>query len=355
MAFPFFNGRTKRRDQVVAIDLGTHTTKAVYIQRHGEELRLAGYTIEPAPKYEQKPAPGVLAEHIKKVHAAMGARTKAITLVLGADQSLLRPVEMVVAPISEMRAKLKESPKNYLQQELRERHVFDCHIPLASALSVPGDAAKGSAKNKVIVGGAEEKVVAEWSEAIKQATLVPDQIVPNLVGAINALERAQPAEFAKEAVAVVDLGYKNSTISIAKAGELIFNRVVAIGGEKLTMGLQEAMGVSAAEAENLKVGMPQEVAFALQPLLAPLGRELRAAIDFFEHQHDKTIGQVYVCGAAARSEYFIQILQEELMAACKSWNPTSFLTSALPAPAQAELDSAAPELAVAVGVAVAAF
>jgi type IV pilus assembly protein PilM len=355
MAFPFFNGRAKRRDQVVAIDLGTHTTKAVYLQRHGEDLRLVGYAVEPAPGYDQKPTVGVLAEHLKKVHQAVGARTKAVTLILGAGQSLLRQVEMVIAPISEMRTKLKESPKNYLQQELRERHVFDCYIPSAAALGSQNDAAKATAKAKVVVGGAEERVVAEWNEVIKQAALLPDQIVPNMIGAINALERAQPNEYAKDAVAVIDLGFKNSTISVVKSGELILNRVVAIGGEKLSMGLQEAMGVNSAEAENLKIGMPQEVAFALQPLLAPLGRELRASIDFFEHQHDKTINQIYVCGAAARSDYFIQVLQEELMASCKAWNPACFLTLSLPPQQQAELENIAPELAVAIGVAVAAF
>lgn len=355
MGFPFFNNRAKRRDRVVAVDLGTHTTKAVYLQREGEKLTLAAFAIEPAPPYETKPSVALLAEHLKKVYLNLAAGTKAVTLILGVDQSLLRQVEMFIAPISEMRARLKDSPKSFLQQELREKHVFDCYMAPAIAVGAQTEGSKAPTKAKIIVGGAEERVLAEWTEVIKLAALVPDQIVPNMVGPINALEHAQPVEFARDAVAVVDLGFKNSTISIVKQGELILNRVVAIGGEKLTLGLQEAMGVAAAEAENLKIGMPQEVAFALQPLLSPLGRELRASIDFFEHQHDRTVSQVYVCGAAARSPYFVQALQEELMAPCKTWNPAGSLNLSLPPAQLAELERVAPELAVAIGVAVAAF
>ena len=230
MVFPFFNNRAKRRDRVVVVDLGTHTTKAVHLERQGEILNLAAFAIEPAPPYDPKASVAVLAEHLKKVHQALATPTKAVTLILGVGQSLLRQVEMFVAPISEMRARLKESPKNYLQQELHEKHVFDCYMAPAVALGAQTEGSKAPTKAKIIVGGAEERVLAEWSEVIKLAALLPDQIVPNLVGPVNALERAQPVEFARDAVAVVDLGFKNSTISIVKQGELILNRVVAIGG-----------------------------------------------------------------------------------------------------------------------------
>ena len=89
----------------------------------------------------------------------------------------------------------------------------------------------------------------------------------------------------------------------------MLNRVVGIGGDRLTGGLSEAMGISYMEAENIKVGMASEVQANLEPLINPLGRELRASIDFFEHQHDKTATQVFISGGSARSEIIIQALQ----------------------------------------------
>jgi len=120
-------------------------------------------------------------------------------------------------------------------------------------------------------------------------------------------------------------------------------------------GLAESLNISYAEAEGIKVGMPTEVQSNLESLVVPLGRELRASIDFFEHQQDKAVSQVFVSGGSARSEFIVQTLQTELMAECKPWNPLSFLQMSLPPQQTAEIDHVAPQLAVAIGAAVATF
>jgi type IV pilus assembly protein PilM len=101
--------------------------------------------------------------------------------------------------------------------------------------------------------------------------------------------------------------------------------------------------------------MPQEVESALLPLLTPLGRELRISIDFFEHKQERTVSQVYVSGGAARSEFIMQALQNEMMIPCKSWNPVSFLELTLPADKLAEIERVSSQLAVAVGAAISCF
>jgi type IV pilus assembly protein PilM len=153
----------------------------------------------------------------------------------------------------------------------------------------------------------------------------------------------------------VDIGFKSTSICLLQEGELILSRVVAIGGDRLTNGLAESLGISYAEAEGIKIGMPTEVQSNLEALVLPLGRELRASIDFFEHQQDKTVSQVFISGGSAKSDFILQALQAELMADCKLWNPLTFLQTELPPVQAAELDHVAPQLAVAVGAAIAAF
>jgi hypothetical protein len=48
-------------------------------------------------------------------------------------------------------------------------------------------------------------------------------------------------------------------------------------------------------------------------------------------------------------------LQAELVAECKPWTPISFLEATLPPQQAAEIDHVAPQLAVAVGTAMAAL
>jgi Tfp pilus assembly PilM family ATPase len=101
--------------------------------------------------------------------------------------------------------------------------------------------------------------------------------------------------------------------------------------------------------------MPSEVQSNLEPLINPLGRELRASIDFFEHQHDLTTSQVFISGGSARSDIIIQALQTELMVPCKSWNPARFLQLGLPPEKMGEIEQLSPQLAVAIGAAISAF
>jgi Tfp pilus assembly PilM family ATPase len=285
---------------------------------------------------------------------SLKARVKGITLALGANDALVRHAELPMVPISDMRMMLKLNPKAYLQQDLPQ-HVFDCVILPAKAPKADDQKRSGPQKCRVLVGGAKAQLLEDLQTAVRSAGFVPDQFVPGILGPVNAFEMAQPEIFSKEVVALADIGFKSTTISILMEGELALNRVVPIGGDKMTSGLAESMGISYAEAEGIKVGMPAEVMPNLEPLLIPLGRELRASIDFFEHQQDKTVSQVFFSGATARSEIILQTLQNELLVPCKSWNPISFLQLSLPPQQLAEVEQVSPQLAVAVGAAMSSF
>lgn len=359
MAFPFFNSGAKRkRDQVVAIDLGGRTTKAVLIQRQNDGFALARYALLDAPIYEKSLSIDLLSEHLKTVAQMLEAKGKLTTLAVGVNESVMRHVDMPKMPVEDMRLVLKMNSKNYLQQDL-PNHVFDCFVVPARSVATPADAAKVAntavMKQKVLVAGAKKQLVDDFQAAIKNAGMTPDFILPALIGPVNTFEMVMPEAYAKGITALVDIGFKHSSIAIIAEGELVLSRVVAIGGDRLTSGLAETMGISYAEAEGIKIGMAGEVQPVLESLLTPLGRELRASLDFFEHQQDRPVQQVYLSGASARSEFVVQSLQTEMMVECKTWLPTAGLQMALPPQQTAEIEQVAPQLTVAIGAAMAAL
>jgi type IV pilus assembly protein PilM len=345
MTFPF--SKRGRNDQILAIDLGTRTTKAVLLDRADKGLRLTRFAVQDAPIYDKALPQGLLAEHLRNVVEALQPRTKHATIAIGAGDSILRSAELPLLPLAEMRQMLKFNSKNYLQQDLRD-YIFDCYIvPPRKAQAETGKS--GIVKYKVWVGGTRREVLLTLEAAVKEAGLIPNQVTLTVLGPMNALEMAQPDVFGKEIIALVDLGFKTSSISILDNGELCLSRSVEIGGDKLTTGLAEAMNVSYAEAEGIKMGMPQEVEVHLQPLVAPLGRELRASIDFFEHQREATVSKILVSGGAARSDFLLQLLQTELAVACKAWFPTQGLQLSLSAQQMTEVEQVSSTLAVAIG------
>ena len=356
LPLPFLNSANrKKRAQMIAVDLGSRTTKAALFERRGEILALTRYALLDAPIFEKKISPEQLGDHLKSVAEAMGNTTKYVIVAVGLDDAVVRQVEFPQIPVEEMRRVLKVNHKNYLQQDL-PNHVFDCYIiPPRAAAPADKDRAAASLKFKVLAAATKQQLVDDFMRATQLAGLTAECMVPGLIGPINTFEQALPEIYEKETVALVDIGFKHTSVCVLDRGELALTRVVNIGGDQITAGLADAMSISYAEAEGIKMGMAPEVEAALQMQVIPLGREIRASLDFFEHQQDRPVSQVYLSGASARSEMILQMLHSELLLECKTWNPTSFLQLALPGQQAVEVDHIGLQLTVAIGAALAAF
>jgi type IV pilus assembly protein PilM len=357
LPLPFLNGASrKKRAHMIAVDLGSRTTKAVLFERRGEILALTRYALLDAPIFEKKISPEQLGDHLKSVAEALGNSTRYVTVAVGLEDAMVRQIELPQIPLDEMRQVLKVNHKNYLQQDL-PNYVFDCYIipPRAPAPNEKNTTSSGAPKLKVLVAAAKQQLVDDFMRATQLAGLTAECMVPGLIGPMNTFEQALPEVYARETVALVDIGFKHTSVCVLDRGELALTRVLNIGGDKLTTGLAEAMGISYAEAEGIKVGMAPEVESSLQIQVIPLGREIRASLDFFEHQQDRPVSQVYLSGASARSEMILQMLHSELLLECKTWNPTGFLQLALPGQQAVEVDHIGSQLTVAIGAALAAF
>jgi type IV pilus assembly protein PilM len=359
MALPFLNGNgRKKRTQMVSVDLGSRTTKAVLLEQRGEFWALTRYALLDAPIFDKKISSELLAEHLKAVAQALEAPSKLVTLSLSLGDSVVRTVELPQIPVEDMRLVLKNNTKSYMQQDL-PGHVYDCCVlPTRDGQNgKPAENARaaGAPKVKVLVAAAKQQLVDDFQAAIREAGLVGDHLVPGFIGTVNAFEMAQPEIFKNEVVALVDIGFKHTSVCVMDRGELAVMRVVNIGGDQITTGLAEALSISYAEAEGIKVGMAPEVLSSLEMHVMPLGRELRASLDFFEHQNDRAVSEVYVSGGSARSEMILQILHGEMIVECKTWNPTAFLKKELPGHQSAEIEHVGPQLSVAVGAALAAI
>jgi type IV pilus assembly protein PilM len=362
MALPFLNSQSRRIDQVVGIDLGARQTKAVHLHKKNDRIALLGYAVQDAPLRDKGFKPETLADHLKSVFKTLGDKTRCVALAVGVPEAFLRHAELPPMSLSDMRQVLRINSKNYLQQDYPD-HVFDCALILAPAggakpeggKGTPGSGPSNLTKQRILVGGTKRQTLDELKTACRAAGLVVHQISPGVLGPVNAFEAAEPEVFAKEVVAVVEVGLKHTTISILRQGELTMNRVVAIGGEQVTVALSESLGISNSEAEGIKLGMASEVRQNLEPAIASLGRELRASVDFFEHQQDVAVSQVFISGGSARSEFFITALQNELMVPCKTWSPLQRLQPSLPVEQRAGLEQVALQLTTAIGTAVSAF
>src|SRR5258708_36968648 len=98
MAFPFLNGQSKKRDQIIAIDLGGRSTKAIHLQRKGDTYTLLRYCVMDAPIFEKSLSVDLLADHLKAVYAALETKTTFVSLAIGGNDSIVRQPERPPSP-----------------------------------------------------------------------------------------------------------------------------------------------------------------------------------------------------------------------------------------------------------------
>jgi Tfp pilus assembly PilM family ATPase len=188
MGLPFFDSALgKKRDQVVAVDLGSRTTKAVCLQRRGQGCAITGFALLDAPIYEKTLPPELLSEHLKAVMQVLQPKTKYVSLTVGVNDCQVRHADIPRMPVPDMRQILKLNSRAYLQQDLAG-HVFDCHVN-PRPQTKPGDKPKdmgGPQKQRVLVAAVRKQLLDDFIQGAKGAGLVPDSIMPGLIGPVNA-------------------------------------------------------------------------------------------------------------------------------------------------------------------------
>lgn len=357
---PLSFSTSKKPSQIIAVDLGSRITKAVLCESRGGRFYLNGYALLDTPEHDAATFPVTsLGEQLKEITKRLNTRTKTVALAIGSGDSFVRHVEIPSMPSDAIRPVLKNNTRTYFQSHLPS-HVFDYQViyqavPLSVAEQKKKKGSQTASQQRLVVGGAREQCVNDLAAMGKAAGLSVPHIIPSVVCPINAFELAHPEEFKAQVVALVEIGFKHSSICILQQGELAINRVIPIGGNRMTAAIVEDLNISYAEAEGIKVGMPHEVHGTLKTVVSNLSRELRASIDYFENQQAHLVSRVYVSGGPARSEIIVELLRDELMLDCVTWNPTSFCDLTLPSDQCSEIGGVSHQLGVALGAAIAAL
>ncbi len=338
--------RGPKRNEIIAIDLGSRVTKAVHLCVRGTEIYLLNYVSVELGEPERAGSREVLAEHLRKVVRSLGATTRRVVLSLGASKSLLTHLDLPGASPSDLRRMIRLSPRNYLQREVND-HVFDCHVGDTRGQPGTDHVPRARRKAKVLVGGAREADVELVSGAARDAGLVVDRVTLSQVAIANAFQ-ARPEERG-EVVALLDLGFAATSINIMMAGELVFTRVINFGAEKFSDVVAQSARLRPVEAAEGEAPVADEMQARLQRAVLLLAREVDASIGFFVSQHEATVGRILVSGGSARSQFILQTLEAELGLPCESWSPAGSLRLELPEVRLQELEYEAPQFLVAAG------
>ena len=210
----------------------------------------------------------------------------------------------------------------------------------------PGD---NQSPLKIFLVAVPNQIVQECQRVAEKSGLELYTIEAEALGITRALVKDK-----KKTICLIDIGAQSTTINIVDRGNLKKSYSFDFAGGQLTYAVSSILGLSTAEAEEIKnkqglISSGENIAKTLYLLVDPLVFEVKKVlIDFFQREQ-KEVDEIYLTGGTANlpglKEYFAEILKKKVEI------PNCFSDFLYPPILEKDLQKIAPGFSVAVGAA----
>jgi Tfp pilus assembly PilM family ATPase/uncharacterized protein (DUF1778 family) len=335
----------KKRPPLVVLDLSGRSTRAAVLQWDGQELALKDYAILESPGLIATLTRQQLAEHFKRAIAALSIKCREAVLLLATHDITARTIELPNSPDSDLRSLLKLNTAKYFKHQPSEL-VLDC-VPVAALTGKTGLAKEVP----VLATGVGVELFRLVLAAAQDVRLKIIRLTSSQVGLANVLRLSRKESFEKEVMAVIDLGPKTCAVMALIKGQPALSRVVELD-DALSSGLDEAFATPYPVAAEIRTNLIRN---RLQKLLFPIGRDISAAIDFFEAQLNCRIDIAVFPGGSERADLIAETLKAQLDVPCQQIDPSTCVKVAVPAAKSERAERDLPRLAGSIGAAAACY
>ena len=336
----------KQRKSVIGLDIGTSCIKAVEVTQDKLD-----YTIT---AYGQVDIPGEQARHdaISDLFAGGGFNTKRVATAVSGKSVIFRYINMAQMTNDNLKNAIKLEADQYIPFE-----TDDVQLDTHKLMDLVGEEGE-SDEMKVLLVAAKNSLVDDHAQMLVNVGLQPVSIGVDSFALGNAFELGDivsPAfQEPDRTIALLDIGSSKSSINIMQDNVTCFAREVPMGGQELTNAITRRFAIESCEAGALKRD-PQEqmaeVQDAVLHVMDDLGNEVNLSFDFFENQFDGEVEEVYLSGGSVLLPFLEECLGTIFEKKTRVWNPLDGMKVKSDNVDIDQLHQAAPQLAVALGLA----
>lgn len=289
--------------QCIGLDIGSSSIKLVQVKASRKSYSLQNFGIEPLPAGAIVGGAivnaGAVSEAIRNLAKRIHLRGKDVALAVSSNSVIIRRLQI---PAMEGAA-LGEQMEWEVKQNIpfaRDEVIVDYEVLVPRT---------PDGQMEVVLVAAKREIVEQYVEAVRAAGLVPAIVDTEAFAMQNAVE-ASTGFSGGEMVAVINVGAHFSTIVLVHAGQPVFHRNLAAGGDTFTEAIRHRLAVGIDGAEAYKVGgganaaaaevVPQEVHRVLAQVSEQVSSEFQRTIDFYlGDAAGASLGRVFLTGGSA--------------------------------------------------------
>lgn len=380
----------KKLTSTLGVDIGSRSIKVAEI-KPGGVISAVGMIDTPEGSVDHTGIynPDAVGQALKTLLAQIGASVPhAIVSLQGQQSVLVRTIEVPRQTAQEL--------ANHMEWELNRNNPFAEANPIKDFKALP-DENPSSQNMDVVMAIASPMAVDTVVSCIKKAGKQPAAIDVEPLAIARCLSTGYADSYRGQTVCVVNIGHKSTSINIYRDGKLLMPRQVPVGGENFSKAIADRMGISVAEAEQVKfdqvdcnsvstaapanpfaAGVTQGFTpynpFSDDPGPAPEDQppvqsgaadndvandavaveldefvaEIRRSIDYFRSR-GSDVGRLVVCGGGAKMKGMSEFLGKSLGMPCDRFNPFERLNLSAKKVEDAYLEEHKEEFVVAVG------
>ena len=341
----------RKTKSIVGLDLGHQVVKAVEITLEGPEPVITGFARAEVAVGADR------AEAIARVLQQGRFKSKNVVTSVSGQAVVVRYITMMQMTDAELRQAIRFESDKYLPFEADEVQI-DCQRLTRKPHSSAEGAGTGQDPMGVVIAACKKSAIEERIKEITRHGLAPLAVDVDVFALANAWELCGLSDIAggnqERAIALVDVGASVTSINVMAGGETCFSREIGIGGQDMTQATARRLGVENTEAEAIKrdpQGREAEVSRAITPVLEDMVSELSLSLDYVENREGLRVEELLLSGGGVLAPGTVAFLEQATGRTTRTWNPLEGLRVAESRVNVQEMESCAPSLAVAIGLA----
>lgn len=342
----------KKEDLITGVDIGSHAVKICRLQKLGREYKVLaiGSASIPAGAVEDGvlQEPEMVAKTISALLKNLKIKDKKIGISISGYSVIVKKINLETMDDKALAEYIKAEAEQYIPFDVDEVYLDFQKLPSKR---------ENAERMGVMLVAAKKEVVNDYLEMLEQIKLKTVLVDVDGFALENIWEITSEHT---QNVALIDIGASKMNINIISEGISVLARDVVVGSGQLTEQLANALDVDYEIAEKIKLGLHQVEEINRQKVENIFTKtctqwvlEIKKAIDLYQANNpDKALTSLVLSGGGAKVNGLIEYINKETGLQVSQFNPFSQMIIEDKLFDKQYINSIAPEMAIAVGLAI---
>jgi type IV pilus assembly protein PilM len=335
---------------LIGVDIGSSSIKVCQLRETRKSYTLVNFGYAPLPPQAivdgQVMDGNMVADTLQQIWRAARISQKEVSLGVSGQSAIIRKITVPMMTQAELEEQIQWEAEQHIPFDIKDVQV-DYQVLKRN---------QEASQMELLLVAAKRDQINDYAQLARDARLKPVVCDIDAFSIQNLFElsRGLPPD---RTVALINIGANLTSLNIISNGISAFTREIANGGHVISEQVQKQLGIPFELAEAYKCGTadsptPPQVAQIVDSAADGIAAEIQRSLDFFmATSGDSDIARIYVTGGTSKIATLSQAIERRARVPVEVWAPTERLTIDSKRVDTSLLGAHAPQLAVALGLA----